>query len=326
MSWTEYNANTWTATEVIADVRRRARISDTDLDYTGDVILREATDKIWSIAARVEAQARDGRKTFAVSRAVTTDSVLDSGSNYVLPPMCSGEAVSSIFWVDAGGTETKLSYVSIDREAEYKGESGAPIAYSLLDREVQLYPDPTGVSGSLRIIYQRRHPALSTGSQSPVTAIATASAGAATKFSLSNGLGADVVAGSWVDVVGTRVPHGVHYADAIVTAVSSLDYTVSVPYATMTAAADSTASRNALQPSGMSFYVQLPLEMRSALTGLTAAAILSQIGDAGASAMEKAAMLELDDISGFLNTRTKGTKEKIINRNSLMRSRARNSW
>ena len=327
MSWTEYNANTWTATEVIADVRRRARISDTDLDYTDTVILREATDKIWSIAARIEAQARDGRKTFAVSRAVTTDSVIASGSNYVLPPMCSAEAVSSIIWVDAGGTENKLSYVSIDREAEYKGESGTPIAYSLLDREVQLYPDPTGVTGSLRIIYQRRHPALSAGTlTSAVTAIATASAGAATKFTVATPLSADNVAGSWVDVVGTRAPHGVHYADAIITVVAGSDYTVSVPYATMLAAADSTASRNALQLSGTSFYVQLPLEMRSALTGLTAAAILSQIGDAGASAMEKAAMAELDDISGFLNTRTKGTKEKIINRNSLMRSRARNSW
>jgi hypothetical protein len=328
VSWTEYNANTWTAAEVVSDVRRRARISDTDLDYTDDVILREATDKIWSIAARVEAQARDGRKTFAVSRTVTTDSVIASGANYVLPPMCSGESVSSILWVDASGSAMKLPYVSVDREAEYLGESGTPIAYSLLDREVKLYPEPTGVTGSLRIIYQRRHPALSAGTQTgTVTAIVTASAGTETKFSLSSGLGADVVPGSWVDVVGKRVPHGVHYADAIVTAVAGADYTVSVPYATMLAAADSTPGRNALQPSGTSYFVQLPLEMRSALTGLTAGAIMSSIGDkAEGQSMSNAAMAELDDISGFLATRTKGTKEKIINRSSLMRSRVRNNW
>jgi hypothetical protein len=328
VSWTEYNANTWTSDEVVSDVRRRARLSDTDIDYTAAVILREATDQIWSIAARVEAQARDGRKTFDSSRTVTTDSVVASGADYVLPPMCSADAVSSIFWVNSTGDTVKLAAVSVDREPDFLGETGDPTTYALLDREVRLYPTPLGISGTLRIMYQRRHPALvASTSVRAVTAIATASSGAATKFTLSSAPPAEVAVGSWVDVVGSRIPHSVHYADAIVTAVSGADVTVSVAYATMAAAADSTAARNYLQSSGQSYFVQLPLEMRGAVAGLTSASILGQMGDLGsAQRSEQAAMRELADIGNFLATRTKGTKEKIINRFSLMRSHVRNNW
>jgi hypothetical protein len=160
-----------------------------------------------------------------------------------------------------------------------------------------------------------------------VTTVATATAGTETKFTLSSAPPAEIAVGSWVDIVGARVPHSVNYADAIVTAVSGADVTVSVAYATMTAAVDSTAARNYMQPSGQSYFVQLPLEMRSALAGLTSASILGQMGDmGGASRAEGGAMRELADIGNFLATRTKGTKEKIINRFSLMRSHVRNNW
>lgn len=325
MAWTEYNANTWTADELVADVRRRARISDNDSDYTATTILREATDQIWSIPARIEAQARNGRKMFDISRSVTADSVSEDGADYVLPPMCSADAISSVFWVNSAGDAIKLSYVSIDREPEMLGDSGDPVAYSLLDREIRLYPTPTDVTGTIRIIYQRRHPALcAISGVRAVTTIATASAGAATKFTLLTAPPAEIAVGAWVDIVGARVPHSVHYADAIVTAVSGSDVTVSVAYAKMLAAADSTVARNYMQPSGQSYFVQLPLEMRSAVAGLTAASILGQIGDmSGSSKAQDVAMGELAGIAGFLMSRAKGTKQKVINRYSLMRSHAR---
>lgn len=328
MTWSEYNANTWTSDELVSDVRRRARISDNDADYTSTVILREATDQIWSIAARIEAQARDGRRTFDSSRTVTTDAVSTDGADYALPPMCAAGAVSSLLWVNSNGDITKLAFVSADREADFGGETGDPTTYTLLDREIRLYPAPTGISGTLRVLYQRRHPAL-VGSTSvrAVTTIATASSGAATKFTLASSPPAEIAVGSWVDIVGSRVPHSVNYADAIVTAVAGSDVTVSVAYATMAAAADSTASRNYMQPSGQSYFVQLPLEMRGAVAGLTSASILGQMGDMGGSSKaESTAMRELAEISGFLATRTKGTKEKIINRFSFMRSHVRNNW
>jgi hypothetical protein len=321
LAFTEYNANTWTTAELIADVRRRARISDDDQDYTDTVILREATDQIWTVLAPIEAKARDGRKIFESSRTVTGDSVLD-GTDYVLPPMCSSDSISSVSWTDSTGVETALAVVSVDRQPDYSGEEGPPTSYALLDRALRLYPTPDGLTGTLTIRYPRRHPALVAATDArAVTAIATASSGLATKYTLSSAPPAEIAVGSWVDLVGARVPHHVHQGDAIVTAVSGSDVTVSVAYATSLAAVDATAARNWMQASGQTCFLMLPLEMRMPLAQLAAASILGQIGDkAGAQALEVSALTTLGVMKADLASRTKGTKEKIINHHSLMRS------
>lgn len=331
MSWTEYNANTWTSADLITDVRRRARISNDDQDYTDAVILREASDCIWDMPARLEVAARRGRKIMETTRSVTSEATTTGGGSYALPPMASADAISSVFWVDATTNVRRLQVVSADQEPEYLGsatDTGDPTSYALLDREVRLYPTPDSASGSLRIVYARRHPALvaSTGVRA-VTTVATASAGAATKFTLSSAPPSEIVVGAWVDLTGYRVPHRTFYPDAVVTVVSGSDVTVGVPYATMAAAVDSTAAHNYMQPSGSSYFVQLPLEFRKALGDMVAANIMRQKGDRlGAADAEVASARSFQDQADFLASRTKGTKPRIKNNWSLMRSHSKVGW
>jgi hypothetical protein len=331
MSWTEYNANTWTSSDLITDVRRRARLSNDDQDYTDTVILREASDCIWDMPARIEVAARRGRKIMETTRSVTSEAITTGGGSYALPPMASADAISSVFWVDANTGVRRLQVVSADQEPEYKGnatDTGDATAYALFDREIRLYPTPVSSSGSLRIVYARRHPALvPSTSVRAVTTIATASAGAATKFTLASAPPAEIAVGAWIDISGYRVPHRVFYPDAVVTAVSGSDVTVSVAYATMAAACDSTAAHNYMQPSGSSYFVQLPLEFRKALGDMVAANIMRQKGDRlGAADAELASARSMQDQADFLSSRTKGSKPRIKNNWSLMRSHSKVGW
>lgn len=331
MSWTEYNANTWTSADLITDVRRRARIANEDQDYTDAVILREASDCIWDMPARLEVAARRGRKIMETTRSVTSEAITTGGGSYALPPMASADAISSVVWVDASSNVRRLDVVSVDQEPEYLGsatDTGDPTAYALLDREIRLYPTPSSSSGSLRIVYARRHPALVVANDvRAVTTVATASAGTRTTFTLSSAPPSEIAVGSWVDLTGYRVPHRTFYPDAVVTAVSGSDVTVNVAYATMAAAVDSTAAHNYMQPSGSSYFVQLPLEFRKALGDMVAANILRQKGDrVGAADAEIASARSFQDQADFLSSRTKGSKPRIKNNWSLMRSHSKTGW
>lgn len=332
MAWTEYNANTWTSAELITDVRRRARLSDSDQDYTDTVILREATDCIWDMPARLEVNARRGRKTIETTRSVTSQAINTGGNSYALPPMASGDSISSLMWVDSAGGVSRLEIVSADQETEYLGgdnDTGEPRAYALLDREIRLYPIPNGISGTLRVLYARRHPALAPATVvRQVSSIASASGGDRTTFTLASApSGSLVYAGSWVDIVGAQIPHRVNYPDAVVTAVSGADVTVDVPYDTMSVAIDTTRTNLYMQSSGISAFVMLPLEFRKSLSELVAAQIMRQKGDReGAADCELSAMRSMQEQADFLASRTRGTKPRIKNLYSFARSRLRGGW
>lgn len=324
---TDYNAASWTTAQLLADLRRKARLPDTASDYPDAVLLREATDCLWNFAGYAMQQARDGRLSFSLTRTVSTDARSSSGDEIELPPFAVADAVSSFVLIDPSNNESILRVLQPDHEPDYDqpNNAGKPWGLLLLDGRARLVPKPSGTGYAVRITYQRRHGDLVPSSAyGTVGSVATVGDGSTCTLTLSATPPSGFVVGAWVDVVNPSYPYRSELVDAKITAVATNTLTLNVPYATL----------NAVVPAGMtvvlagqSAYVQLPLEMRQPYTEFAAAAILRQVGDeSAAEAYEASAQAGMGRVANMLSPRVKGAREKVVNANGLFRGNARPRW
>lgn len=320
---TDFNAATWTASDLLTEVYRAARLPDGGtVDYTPTVVLREATDAIWNYAGLAVANARDGRLATSILRTVSTSSVTTSGQDYELPPMAVGDTIDSVTWINASGLlELPLQVVPLGLETTFSTPSstGAPAHFALLEGVLRIYPRPSE-TGSLRIVYQRRHGQLVVGSDTSAVSAVTNNAGFA-RVTLTS-TPATFVANAWLDFMSATYPYRtkIHGA-SITTAHGSNQFTLSTAYTAFLAASlvGDTAVIYGKTP-----YVSLPMEVRLPLTEKIAAKVLADIGDMSLSAQREAsAERGMARAQQVLNPRAKAAQQKMYNPRSLMRSSMR---
>lgn len=288
-------------------------------------MLREATDEVWGFAGHLVSSARNGRMATTLLRAVTSSSVVTSGQDYELPPMAVGDAIDSVAWLNAAGTqELPLQVVPLGLEADYGPASviGDPTHYALLDGVARIFPRP-GTSGSLRINYQRRHGELVAGSDT-ASVTAVVDTGGFARVTLTS-TPASFVAAAWLDFMGVTYPYRTKlHGASITTAHGSNQFTLSATYAAFLAA-DLVGDTAVIY--GKTPYVHLPMELRSALTARVAAKIARQLGDFQMAAMhDAAANLDAQRAAAVMTPRTKSQREKAYNPRSLLRGRMRGWW
>lgn len=315
------NPVTWTAAQVLADVRRKASLPATSTDWTDAVILREATDALWSFAGWALAQGGEGRLLASLDRPVSGALTGAFGQReFVLPPHAVASTVDNITWTDATGqTQSRLARMDHAEEPVWTGpqETGSPAMYTLLADRVRVYPAPN-TGGTLRITYQRRHPELIAEGPTATASLASAVQQTATTTLLTQGSTVPWSIGDAVDVLRNSHPYA-----AIVTGAEVLSYVPTTAFVIDQPAAMFTGHEVVgarIVRSGQSPYVHLPLELRAAFTEKVCANILRTVGDlSGMAACEQAAMLELSRAMMLLSPRGKRDKPFVVNPHSHMR-------
>ncbi len=322
---TDRTATTWTAAQVLTDVRRKASLPVTSTDWTDAVILREATDVLWSFAGWALAQAGEGRLWSSLDRPVTGALSGALGvREFTAPPLAVAGTLENVTWTDSSGrTQSRLVRVDGAEEGVWWGsqETGAPTMYALLGDRVRIYPIPNS-GGTLRFTYQRRHAELVTDVAANVGTVSTVTGTTQATVNMSAAI-TGLAVGDPIDVIRATHPHAPIVASAEVVTASPL---VIDAAAALFTGADAAGAR--VVRAGQSPYVSLPLEMRAAFTEKVCANILRIVGDLqGMQAAEQAAGLELSRVMQLLSPRSKRDKPFAVNPFSHMRARmGRGRW
>lgn len=334
----DQNALTWTSAQLLSDVRRKASLPTTSTDFSDPVLLREATDVLWSFAGWAVSQSGDGRLLTSLDRPITAalTGPYRSGSEVALPALAIADTVEHVTWIeDTGQVQSRLARLDPAQESDYDrvDSAGSPSAYALIGGRIRLYPKPT-TGGTLRITYQRRHPELTldvTSSGSPLVGTVQAAVASGTNTSVTVTAGtaaviAPLLVGDEIDLLSAQQPYRVIAAGlSVVTAAVGAVLVVSGAFADYV---NQSLVGARLVRAGQSPYVMVPLEFRSCVTEKVAANVLRIIGDLqGMAASEQAALTELARVTQMLSPRSKRDKPRAVNPYSHMRLRmARGHW
>lgn len=334
----DYTALTWTADELLADVFRACRLPATGtVDYTPQVVLRMATQSLHDWAGHMLSTAHEGRLVTSFLRAMPTDALDRQGAVYELPPLAAADTIDALIWVDpVSNVETRLETVPPAMLPLFtRGyETGTPHGYAFMDGAVRLFPTPSS-TGTLKMLYQRRHGALTNTPAedyaTPTNAIAAGTpVGTRTTLTLPGTTAPSRFAsGAWVDLVQPTIPHRTRAHGVLITGLTPgppPTITINMPFEDFTRVA---AGGYTVVAYGKAPFVQLPLEMRDPFNRQVAARLLSEIGDLPISMAQ-------DQLSGqgavrvrdMLSPRAKGQPQKLYNPNSLARggSATRRRW
>jgi len=344
-----YSAVTWTVAELLADVRREARIPDAE--YTDAEILREANNAIWTDIQRVLV-ADQGVGAWGVTYddlTVAADGLGANSDTFLLPSFASAEGLLNVQWFSSASDDTpkRLSPIPVQQEDDYRAEygtnTGSPNFYTIEAGRLRLLPVPTS-GGRVRIWYQARHPELVATTDNVVAVDSVVTSGTeqidfqTTRPSNWPTLeeGGDDIA---IDLFSSFGPHRYYFRRLLLDGTDSpdgssayIDSTLSTEdIALLDSASVAANSGNgdvyaALH--GQSDVVMLPLEYRKALSQKVASYVLRQIGDeAGANSMEGMSARSLASAHDQFLPRTSGQAQRWVNRRSPLRSSGRrNRW
>lgn len=292
------------------------------------MLLREASDVLWSFAGWAMQQSGNGRlsETFSRNVSAALSSPYRASSEFELPPLCIADSICSVRWVNSEGTrEYPLALIEEHQQHTIDNPDGEgdPIAYALLANRIRVYPQPTG-GGLIRFTYQMRHPALisdSTSTSGTISSIADAGSGYTT-FNLT--ASTPFAVGDYVDVVSNQYPYRALFTSLYCGTSGASAVQLYVPYTYLSGL---TLSGVRLLKAGQSPYVHYPLEFRSCVTARVAASVLKDIGDlTGMQANAAFAQEELSRILGMLSPRVKKDRPRAVNHFSHMRSGMRGRW
>jgi hypothetical protein len=319
------NAASWTAEELLADVRQKARIPAGTLDYTDTILLEEASRQLWGFAGWAMSTAAGGRQIAALPRASAAafSSPYAPGREVYLPFDAVGDTFDSVFWVDANGVEQRLEYTELYSEPLYDvpQAQGTPWGYSVLDGRLRLYPKPVA-AGTVRINYQRRLPRIVPLASSAATTSAVISA-ADVVIQISGTPG--IVTGDYFDIISRNYPYRYIMPLALASSVVALVVTTQTYNSSNYNIPLNTGM--VMHFAGQSRSVHLPLEFKSCFTCKVAAQVLTEIGDAqGAGILEQKAEVELQRVVAMLSPRSQSARVKVVNPYSLMRTRRWARW
>lgn len=322
------HGQSWTSTELLADIRRRARLPDGAADFPDDVLLREATEALHSFAGWALAQAGEGRLVETAFRSGTSETFEGAyapGRELYLPPLAVADTIQAVAWVDEAASREKplqLTALSDLDRADTPQATGEPQGYVLLNGRLRLYPGPD-TAGRVRVQYMRRLPTL-IRAQDAYEALAGPPMDdqrMAWDVSPSHPWPVD----TRIDIINPMSPYRYAFVDVrVVGGVGTRRLYMDLPISH----GQQFTGTYTVALAGTSPYVHLPLEFRKSLTDRVVAQVLRLLGDElGAASFERTAMEDLARVSDMLSPRAKGQREVVVNPSSLLRSRvSRGRW
>lgn len=323
---TDRTATTWTSAQVLSDVRRKASLPTTSTDWTDAVLLREATDVLWSFTAWALSQAGEGRMLASLDRPVTGALSGAYGQReWTMPPLAVAGTIDSVSWTDANGyNQYRLTRLDNGEESTWTDpvSTGSPATYTLVGDRIRIYPLPN-TGGTLRFTYQRRHPELVVDAVAQVGTVLSVAAASSTTTTITESAGITGLAlGDPIDVLRASHPYTPIITSAEVTALpTGTTITIDQPVALFTGN-DIVGAR--VVRAGQSPYVSLPVELRTCFVEKVTANVLRILGDLqGMQASEAAAMMELSRVMQLLSPRAKRDKPYAINPYSHLRGALR---
>ena len=143
---------TWTTTELLASLRRRGRLPDSQ--PTDAELLLDADHAMRSTCLTLLRTLQEGYGL------VTEDtSIVANQATYELPGRAFGTTLDDLLYVDTDGTEVSLPMIDHSDLHRHRIRSPywrTPYAFSIRGGKVVLAPTPEASSGTLRFVYQER--------------------------------------------------------------------------------------------------------------------------------------------------------------------------
>lgn len=305
---------TWTNTELLAAIRRRARLSSSDPDYTDANLLLDADQQLDETLVPLILGARSDYYATTADQAITA-----SQAAYPIPSRAVASVVRQVHVVNSAGELREIEFLPLGDRHLFP-TSGEPRAYTVLDDEVILLPTPSTTTGTLRITYEYQ-PGLLVAS----TAVALVTA-------IDTGTG---------DVTGANVPAAWTTSDTFDFVKGTSPYKLLA--AGLTASSVTTGASGDITftvgdlPSRLAVgdYVcltgeapmpMIPADLHGTLAMAVAAEVLDQMGDPMAAAMRAKLGQALAAARRKLSPRVKGSPQPIVSRNSALRTRRGRRW
>jgi hypothetical protein len=306
----------WTTTELIANIRRKARIATSDSTYTDVAVLREADDAVNTVFLPVVSNLGQFHLVRTVDMAITADQ-----ADYRIPERAAGDGLVDVALINAGGSGYGLPNIGLAHVHSYASTgSSEPVGFAIQGAVLTVVPTPSTTAGTLRIKYTtRRGKLVATTAAAQVSAINTG-----TKV-----VTCTTVPAAWVDTSAYDLVQAKPGFDTL-----AIDQGVSA----VSAGASGTLTFDDTLPTDLAVgdwvslawetpVVQLPMEQHGTLELVVASGMLEAVGDyAVAQAYDLKVAKALASWSNMASPRVKLRTRKIINHNSLMRSGRQRRW
>lgn len=319
-------AESWTTTELLADIRQQGRIPEDDPDATDAALLSEADHQLKTIFVPAIRKARaDWYSAFE-------DQALVAGqSAYRIPHRAATSSVRTVLWYDSAGNRFECFPVPMTDQHGSATRRGRPAYYAIEDDRVRLIPAPSSAMGTLRIYYERRPSTLvveddalqvSTSVDTDLDEyyVTTGTANPASLFS----------AGDKVDLIKADPPFSACFTGKAITSIAgpiATIYIITLAYDDVTMQLGSgtgpTDLTDWLCQTGETVIPQIPPELHPLLALATAAQYLRPIDpDAYNTAMNDFTARFTEAVK-LLSPRQQGRQQKMRGGSMLRRSSSR---
>ena len=144
---------TWTTTELLASLRRRGRLPDSE-PSDADLLL-DADHAMRTVCLTLLRTLQEDYGLVEETTALVADQ-----KDYGIPTRAIGGTVEDVLFVDDNGDAVSMPHIPHSEMWRYEDNSGAhwkaPSGFAMVGGVVRIAPTPTTASGSLRFVYQER--------------------------------------------------------------------------------------------------------------------------------------------------------------------------
>lgn len=307
-------AQTWTTTELLADIRAQMRLPDDDPDATNAVLLAEATRQLHTKFVPLVRKVREEYYQ------VYEDQALSAGvSDYPVPSRAAMSSVRAVLVVDPDGNVNPLHPKPNSDRHDYVGGTGSPSHYAFVDDQVVLLPAPATSTDSLRIVYELRPSSLILPTQcDSLATVADFTSEDPPYYVLTFTDNNTWTVGTYLDIIRATPPFsvamlGCTWDETLVFGLYTRDdATQRVPRV-----------GDYICNSGESPVPQIPAELHPVLAKATAAAYMAPIDLDLSKRLKDEVESELATATALMSPRQQGRQIKIRSRNSPLRRGAR---
>lgn len=322
----------WTADDLISAVRRRAQMPDAAADgAVSDADILEMANE--ELDLRLVPLVRQSRGDYWVT--VYDTPIVSGTASYRVPERAQASALRDVAVVDSAGREWPIPQMSIEDAAHVARTTGGVRAsrFYMEGTNVVICPTPTDSDYTLRMRYHRSHATLVPNVQSGTVSVSGGEL-LALKVPANNAQGEPLypVPSSWaagltIDVWWATPPYGAVALDNYITNVDDSNPTYDVY--TLTGGLPAAMSANPdvywmASKLGETSIVDLPRECWSLLVSALVARVCEVIGDREAAQVAYGLYeRESVNVMRILTPRVEGNPQRIIQRNSALRSQRR---
>jgi hypothetical protein len=300
-------AQTWTTTELLAQIRDDARLADDDPEATDAILLRRATRILQDSYAPA---VRNVRGDYYVT--VARIALASGRAGYPIPRRAVTSSVRRVRVLDANRrVVNELMPVSLE-DISRDASAACPSHYSIADERILVWPLPNAATYTIEVMFEYRPSQLVLPAAAFTALYAFTSATRTHTLTCSADAGIDV--GERFDVVATDAPFSTPLLDAEASSVTSGD-TVIATTNYMGVQEDLGYSAATAQlylcNAGETPIPQIPAELHPCLAMHTAAEFLIPIDPAGAQQLKLSADEKMARALSAMQPRKQGQQTKM---------------